>query len=411
MAADQSNVENHQHKKVKTTSKNRIPSAVWFMIIALAASLGFVAGAYKYQIMAAVGPVFGQKAHSASLDLTSLQQTYNELASNYDGKLDDTLLIQGANRGLVAAAGDKYTTYMSPQEATDFEKSLSGDVGSGIGAVIGLKNDQVIIASILADNPAQKAGLSAGDIILSVNDQSTTGWTVDKTVSVIRGEAGTTVKLSIKRDNQNKDFTVTRAVINNPSVTSSIFDGIGILTITRFDDKTGGLARVAAQGFKNQAVKGIILDLRSNGGGVVTAAVDVVSLWLDNKVVLTERTGDIVKDELRSGSNTILAGIPTVVLVNGGTASASEIVAGALQDSKAAKLVGEKTFGKGSVQQPINLSGGALLKVTIARWYTPNGKNINQDGIMPDVEAVLTQANIDNGIDPQINAAKKILGM
>ncbi len=397
-------VTKHRH------TKKHLSSAVLFIIIAFTATLGYVVGTYHYQIEAAIGPVFGYKAHSGSLDLSSLQQTYNELSANYDGTIDNTLLIQGANRGMVAAVGDAYTVYMSPQESVDFNNNLSGNIGGGIGAVIGLKNSKIIIARTLKDNPAEKAGLNANDIILSVNDQSTTGWTVEQAVNVIRGEAGTTVKLNIQRGDDIKDYVITRAIINDPSVESSISDDIGTMTITRFDDETGNLARTAAQDFIKQNVKAIILDLRGNSGGRVATAVDVASLWLDNKIVVTERTGDTVKDTLKSGSNALLEGIPTVVLVDNGTASASEIVAGALQDHHAAKLVGEKTFGKGSVQQPIQLDGGAELKVTIARWYTPDGKNITKDGITPDTIVSLTQKDIDNSIDPQVNAAKKILG-
>jgi carboxyl-terminal processing protease len=228
---------------------------------------------------------------------------------------------------------------------------------------------------------------------------------------LIRGEAGTTVKLNIQRGTDVKDYTVTRATINNPSVTSSVADGVGTMTISRFDEETGSLAQQAAQSFKKQGVKAVILDLRDNPGGFVDAAVDVAGLWLDNQVVVTERTGNTVKETLRSGSDAVLAGIPTVVLVNGNSASASEIVSGALQDHKAAKIIGEKTFGKGSVQQLLTLDSGAQLKVTIARWYTPNGKNITGNGITPDVTATLTQANVDAGVDPQVDTAKTALGL
>lgn len=395
-------------------AKSHFSSSFWFIIISLTAALGYVAGVYHYQIEAAIGPVFGYKTHSGTIDLSSLQQTYNELAANYDGKLDTNQLIQGANRGLVDAAGDAYTVYMSPQESTNFDKSLSGDIGGGIGAEIGIKNNKITIIRTLASNPAEKAGLMVGDTVLSVNDQSTSGWTVDKTVGLIRGEDGTTVKLTIQRGIEIKDYTITRSIINNPSVESSISDSVGILTITRFDgnnSETASLARAAAQDFKNKGVKSIILDLRGNGGGHVDAAVDVAGLWLNDKIVVTERNGSKVKDTLRTGNSAILAGIPTVVVVNGSSASASEIVAGALQDYKVAKLVGEKTFGKGSVQQLISLDGGAQLKVTIARWYTPNGKNITKEGVTPDQAIGLSQVDIDGGIDTQIDAAKKLLGL
>jgi carboxyl-terminal processing protease len=394
-----------KHRQVR----KHLSSSSMFIIIAFTALLGYVAGTNRYQIEAAIGPVFGYNAHSGSIDLRSLQQTYNKLAANFDGKLDTEKLIQGANRGLVDAAGETYTVYMSPEETTEYDDTLSGNIGGGIGAEIGMKNGKTTIIRTLSGNPAEKVGLNANDVILSVNDQSTDGWTVDRTVGLIRGEEGTTVKLSIQRGSEIKEFTITRAIINNPSVTGNVSDGIGTITITRFDDETGNLARITAQDFINQDVKGIILDLRGNSGGYVYTAKDVAGLWLDDKIVVTERIGDKVKDTIKTGSNAIFADIPTVVLVNGGTASASEIVAGALKDYGVAKLVGEATFGKGSVQKLIQLDGGAQLKVTVARWYTPNGKNITNGGIAPDTIVSLTQADFDNGIDPQIDKAKNIL--
>jgi len=400
-----------EHVAKQRQAKTNLSPAVIFIMIALTAALGYAAGTFHYQIEAAIGPVFGIKAHSGLIDLSSLQQTYNNLAANFDGKLDTTALIQGANRGLVAAAGDQYTTYFSPSEAVDFNNTLSGNIGGGIGAEVGIKNNKITIIRPIKDNPAIKAGLKANDIVVDINGQSTSGWTVDKAVSQIRGEAGTTVKLTIQRGTQILDFTITREIVNNPSVDSSITDGIGTMTISRFDAETGDLAKVAAQDFVKHNVKSVILDLRGNGGGYVSAAVDVAGLWLDNKTIVTERTGTIIKDKLTSGSDAILAGKPTIVLVDGGTASASEIVSGALQDYKAAKLVGEKTFGKGSVQLPIALNGGAELKVTVAKWYTPDGKNINQQGITPDYIVGLTQANIDKGVDPQLDKAKSLLSL
>jgi len=391
--------------------KKTASPVILFIVIAIVAGVSYTAGVYHYQIAAAIGPVFGYKSHSGSIDLSSLQQTYNELASNFDGKLDNKLLVEGANRGMVEAAGDQYTLYMSPSEATSFSDSLSGNIGGGIGAVIGVKNSKITIMRTLSGNPALAAGLKANDVITSINDQAVEGWTVEKAVGLIRGAEGTTVKLTIQRGTEAKEFTITRAIISNPSVESSVTDGIGTLTISRFDSETGNLAKAAAADFKKQGVKAVILDLRDNGGGYVDAAVDVAGLWLDNQVIVTERNGDTIKSTLTSGNNAVLAGIPTVVLVNGGSASASEIVSGALQDHKVAKLVGEKTFGKGSVQQLLQLDGGAQLKVTTAKWYTPNGKNINKDGITPDVTVGLAQIDIDNGVDPQVDAAKKALGL
>ncbi len=391
--------------------KQLLSTNVWLFAVAGVAIIGFFLGTRSDQIVALVAPLFGQKVSADTLDTASIQATYRALKANFDGTLSDATLIEGANRGLVNAAGDQYTLFMNKAESSSFADDLSGAIGGGIGAEVSKRNEKITIIRVLKDNAAIKAGLQAGDVVLSINDESTVGLSVEQSVSKIRGEVGTTVKLSIQRGSTIKEYIVTRATVTNPSVDSSVSDGIGTLTISRFDSQTAELSRAAAKSFKDQNVKGIILDLRGNGGGYVDAAQDVAGLWLDNKVVVSERTNGVVTTELKSGRNAILAGIPTVVVVNGGSASASEIVAGALQDHGVAKLVGEKTFGKGSVQKLIPLLDGAQLKVTVARWYTPNGKNITSDGITPDVAATLTQADVDAGNDPQLNAAKKTLGL
>ena len=374
-------------------------------ITVLVAVVAFVGGTRSLDIATAIGPMFGFKVASGSLDLSSTQDVYRRLKANFDGTLDDKALIDGATRGMVAAAGDKYTVFMDAKEAKDFNNELTGTIGGGIGAEIGVRNSQPTILRVLDGNPAKQAGLLAGDVITSVNDQATQGWSSDKTAAAIRGEAGTTVKVAVLRGADTKTFTVTRAIVNNPSVTSSVTSGVGIIKLTRFDDQTGTLARQAAQSLKTQGVKGIVLDLRGNGGGYLTAAQDVAGLWLDNKTVVTERTFGVVTDTVTSGGDSILAGMPTVVLIDGASASASEIVAGALQDHKAATLIGEKSYGKGTVQKVLNLPSDAILKVTVARWYTPNGKNITAQGIMPDTEVKLTADDTNAGRDPQIDAA------
>lgn len=397
----------HIRKRIKSSQASM---AIDFIVIALALGIGYLSGNFHYQIESFVGQIFGFKtSYTASIDLSSVEATYSTLASKYDGTLDTKALIDGANRGLVEAAGDTYTVYMTANEATDYNNSLEGNIGGGIGAVIGLKNDKVSILSVLADNPATEAGLLAGDTILEINDESASDMTVDLAVTKIRGEAGTTVKLKIQRGTETKEFTVTRAIINNPSVTSAIENNIGIITISRFDDSTGSLAKIAAKNFIKQDVKSVILDLRDNPGGYVDAAVDVASLWLDNQVIVTERKNGVITETLKSDTDATLKGLSTVVLINGNSASASEIVSGALQDYKVAKIVGEQSFGKGSVQQLVNLDNGAQLKVTVARWYTPNGRNITKDGITPDETASLTQANIDADVDPQLDKAKELL--
>jgi len=383
-----------------------ISRTVYFLTIAFVAVVGFVAGTRDNEIIGAIAPVLGFKVETSELNLASVQQTYQQLKLNYDGTLDTTKLIEGASRGLAEAAGDPYTVYMDAKEAEEFNKSLSGEIGGGIGAAIGVRNGKPTITRVIPDNPADKAGVQAGDIIIGINDEVTEDWPSDKAAEKIRGEVGTTVKLAVLRGNDTKEFTITRQEVTDPSVQSSVEQGIGILTVRRFDKETANLARKAARSFKEQNVKGVILDLRDNGGGYLQAAQDLSGIWLKDKVVVSERVDGKETDTLKSDGDTILEGVTTAVLVNGSSASASEIVAGALKDHKAALLVGEKTYGKGTVQSVIGLDRGAQLKVTVARWYTPNGKNITKEGIAPDHEVKMSIDDVNAGRDPQLEAAK-----
>ncbi len=367
--------------------------------------LGFLGGAYHQQLYSAVAPLIGIKTSTDTLDLSSVQSTFQTLKANFDGKIDDSALIDGAKKGMVEAAGDRYTEYMTKAEAEAFNNDLTGNIGGGIGVELSERNNRVTVTRVLADSPAGKAGVLAGDVIGAINDESNGKWTVDDIVSRVRGEVGTTVKLGVIRNNEPKEFTITRRAITDPSVRSEVRDGVGILTISRFDEQTGTLARIAARSFKEQNVNKVILDLRGNGGGYLKAAQDVSSIWLDKKMVVSERKDGRTVDELMSGSNPILNGIPTIVLVNGASASASEIVAGALADNGAATLLGEKTFGKGSVQQLVDLPDGAQLKVTVARWFTPKGNNISEKGITPSVVIERSSDDVNNNRDPQLDAA------
>jgi carboxyl-terminal processing protease len=394
----------------KTEEQPRMPTTVLVIGLVFVLGLGYIAGTFNNQIIAGIGPLFGVKTYTGTLDLSSLQATYQALKANYDGTISDSALIEAANKGMVNSLGDPYTLYFDQQEATDFNNDLTGSIGGGIGVELSLRNNQVTVIRVLADNPAEKAGMQAGDILTKINNVAIpSGQSIDDTVAKIRGNAGTTVEIEVTRGTDTKDFAITRENVTDPSVYSSVSNGIGIMTITRFDDQTGQLALQAAQSFKSQNVKSVILDLRGNGGGYLTAAQDVVGLWENNKTVVTERTNGTIVDDLKTGNDAILAGLPTVVLVDGDSASASEITAGALQDYGTAKLVGEKTFGKGSVQKLLSLPGNAELKVTIAKWYTPDGKNIDKQGIEPDKVVSISADDINAGRDPQLDAAKALL--
>lgn len=388
------------------------PTGALFVVLVFVLAGGYLIGMNHRYVEAVVGPMFGFKVSTDQIDLSSVEQTYQTLKSTYDGKLDDQALIDGANKGLVEAVGDKWTVYLTKQDSTNFNNDLTGNIGGGIGVEIGIRNNRTTAVRILDNNPGADAGLKVGDVIDKVDGKSTDGQAVDQVASAIRGSVGSTVKIDVLRAGKPISFTITRATVNNPSVYSSIVSGdIGVMTITRFDDQTAALARAQAADFRNAGVRGVILDLRDNGGGYIDAARVVASLWLNNKVVVIEKTGGVTTDTLKSDSNPILGGIKTVVLVNGNSASAAEIVAGALKDNGAATLIGTQTYGKGSVQSLINLPGGAELKVTTARWYTPDGINITDKGITPDKIVNMTAQDANNGADPQEDAAMLAFGI
>lgn len=350
------------------------------------------------------------KDMASQLDLSTVQGVYDKLRLQYDGKLDTQALIDGAKKGMVAATGDPYTVYFTDAEAQEFMNDLDGKF-SGIGAELDMKQNLLTIVSTIDDSPARKAGLLPGDIIMKINDEDSTHWSIEKAVSTIRGEKGTTVKLTIIRKQHAKQFSIVRDEIINPSVRYEITNGIGYLRISRFSDKdTTRLATEAAQAFKKKNVKGVVVDVRGNGGGYLTAAQEVASLWLPTgKVIVEERRGSDVTETLKSSGDAPLAGVPTVVLIDGGSASASEILAGALHDQKAAQLVGVKSFGKGSVQQLVDIDSGGELKVTIAKWFTPAGVNISKEGIKPDVNVVMTDKDVAADRDVQKQKAFELL--
>ena len=380
----------------------------WFLTLAIVAIVSFVAGARSDALFANVASVFGVRTSNKTIDLSSVQKTYQELIANYDGKLDTQKLIYGANRGLVEAAGDPHTAYMDPDETKEFDKSLSGQIGGGIGAEIGLRNNKPTIIKPLENSPAQKAGIKAGEVIVKVNDEASSDWSVEKVVSKIRGEVGTSVKLTLLSGGQTREVSVVRQNIVSPAVESEIDGEIGILKVNRFGDDTVSLSRKYASEFVEKGVKKVILDLRNNPGGTVGAAQGLLGIWLDNQIAMTERRGSEIVKTLRTTGTPILGNMKTVVLINGNSASASEITAGALREYGKATLVGQKSYGKGSVQIVLGLPGGSQMKVTEARWYTPKGKNIDKTGIEPDVKVDLSSDDVNNNVDPQMDKAKSL---
>lgn len=350
-----------------------------------------------------------ESSSSSRPDFSLFWSAWDQITQNYDGELDYTKLIYGAIDGMVKSIGDPYTMFLTPEQSKQFDQDLEGSI-TGIGAEVGIKDDRAIIIAPIADSPAQKAGLKPQDIILKIGDTDTKGLDLNTAVSKIRGEAGTKVNLTIQRGDKTLTFEIVRSKIEIKSVRWEIKDNnIGYIEISRFDSKTSDLIKNATTELKDKGVKAIILDLRNNPGGYLDAAVDVSSQFVKNGTVVTEKrtVGKEKKEEYQASGNGKLIdpNIPMVVLVNEGSASASEIVAGALQDQKRAILIGEKTFGKGSVQSVESLGQGSTLHITIAHWYTPNGKNINKEGLSPDITIKLTEDDANNNRDPQLQKA------
>lgn len=351
---------------------------------------------------------FINRSSAGSLDFSAVNEVYRLLRENFDGELDNSKLTDGMRQGLVNAAGDQHTEFLTAEQTKEFNESLSGSF-SGIGAELGRDNDLILVVSPLSGYPAEKAGLKSKDVIIEVNGETTYGLGLSEVVKKIRGPEGTEVKIKVVRDKKDElDFAITRASISIPSVESKMLDNqVGYIKISQFSDDTVTLAREAAEKLKQDNAKGIILDMRGNPGGLLDAAVGVSSLWLSpDKVVLQEKRGGKVIKTYNASGNPILKDVPTVVMIDGGSASASEIVAGALRDNNVATLLGETSYGKGSVQVVKDLPDGSSLKVTIARWFTPNGRNIDKEGIKPDVEVEQPKDSKD---DAQLQVAQEKL--
>ncbi len=340
-------------------------------------------------------------------------QSWDLLHKEYvDQPIDNTQLMQGAIKGMLDSLGDPHTSYMDPklfqQEMTD----LSGQQYEGIGAWVDSTGDYLKIVSPMPNSPAQKAGLKSGDVVIAVDKVDMTGTPGDTVLKKVLGQAGTDVTLTIRRGTQDPfDVKITRAKIDVPQVEWRMeANNVAYVHLFIYGDQTADELHKALSELLPKKPAGLVLDLRNNGGGYLDAAINVLSEFVpkDQVVMLEEYgTGATTKYTSRGGS---AQGIPIVVLINEGTASASEITAGALQDLGLARLVGVKSYGKGSVQQVTTLpnnQGG--LRITVAHWLTPNGRQINGKGLDPDVEVKLTQADIDAGKDPQLQKAIELL--
>ena len=359
-----------------------------------------------------------------NVDFSLFWKVWNELSAKYvdKSKLDTQEMVYGAIAGMVDAVGDPYTVFFEPTKAKQFAQEISGAFG-GVGMEIGIKNSILTVVVPLPDTPAARGGILAGDKILKINGTPTQGLSTEEAVSTIRGKVGTKVTITISgSDDKPHDITFTRETIKVPTVVWKMINNspggegknIAYIQAYQFNENINGQFKKAVEEIEKSSPKadGIILDLRNNPGGLLDSAINLAGYFVQKgQPVVSEIFGDGTKNEFTSNGNAILAKYRTVILVNGGSASASEILAGALHDNLRIKLIGEKTFGKGVVQELVNLDSGSSLKVTVASWFTPAGTNISAKGIEPDIKVELTEdqkKNIifgDLSVDPQLQKA------
>ncbi len=343
------------------------------------------------------------QSRSPEVEFQDFWDLWDKVKTKYvDQPVNEVDLFYGAMEGLVSGLGDPHSIFFAPEEARQFAKDLSGEAFDGIGAEIGLRDNQLTVIAPLKGSPAEKAGLKAGDKIYAIDGVETYDMNLDEAVGNIRGKKGTEVKLTISHDGLDgiEEVVVIRDTISIPTVEWEVKDdSIVYLRVSYFNDDTWKDFDRAVGEILLQTPKGIILDLRSNPGGYFDTSVAVASEWIPNGVVVKEKFSETRESEYSSSGKHRFSDLPTVILIDEGTASGSEIVAGALQDYKLATLVGKTSYGKGSVQEFEILPDGSALKLTVARWFTPDGRQIDKEGIVPDVE--LEEMFVDIVIDEE----------
>jgi len=376
---------------------------------------GFQVGKSEARIIPIEGVVNTQLGQSEAADFSLFWDAWRVIEEKYAVKdaLDYKEMVFGAISGMVKSLGDPYTIFMDPEDTKHFRDDISGSF-EGVGMEIGIRNRNLQVISPLEGTPAKAAGLRPGDIIVKIDDTFARNLTIDEAVSLIRGPRGKDVTLSILRDDwsETKDFVITRAIIQIPSLEWEIVeDNIAYIQLFHFSQDASRTFEAAATGILTSSTERIILDLRNNPGGFLEVSVDIAGWFLERgQVVVVENFGEEGKEIVyKARGNGKLGSYPLVILMNQGSASASEILAGALRDHKGIQLVGEKSFGKGSVQELENLLGDASLKVTVANWLTPNGDHITDVGLEVDVQVEMTSEDFDQELDPQLDKALELI--
>ncbi|MBU3668574.1 MAG: S41 family peptidase [Candidatus Taylorbacteria bacterium] len=407
------------------SEQNKTLISIGLVIVLIAVfSFGFISGksqtAEASKMQAISESLNGTKDKPNQVDFALFWKVWNTVNEKYVATHgtttpSDTDRVYGAIKGMVDAMGDPYTTFFPPQAASVFESEIEGNF-EGVGIEMGIKDKTLTVISALKNSPAERAGIKSGDKIIRIDQNSTEGMTIEAAIQKIRGKKGTIVEFSVFREGQKDllDIKITRDVIVLPTIDTNYDKQTNIFTIRlyNFSAQSPGLFRNALRDFVNSKSNKLILDLRGNPGGYLDAAVDMASWFLPpGKVIVRESFGGNKPEviERSHGYNIFNDNLKMVVLVDGGSASASEILAGALQEHGRATLVGSKTFGKGSVQEYIKVTDNTALKVTIARWLTPNGKSISDGGLTPDHVVDLTPENVKAGQDLQLQKAIEVL--
>ena len=377
--------------------------------------LGFFWGREQARLVPIEGIINLETGKPGDVDFSLFWDSWRQIQEKYakSSSVNPQDLVYGAIRGMVASLQDPYTVFMDPKEAKMFLDDIAGSF-EGVGMEIGIKKGILTVIAPLEGTPAQKAGIRAGDMILKIGDKNTDGLNTEEAVMLIRGPRGSIVKLSIMRTSWEKpmDIEITRAVIEIPSLKWELKDGdIAYIRLFQFSEKSARDFQKAAGEIKNSSAKKIVLDLRNNPGGYLEIAQYIGGWFLDRGqlVVVEDFSSQAKKQEYRAEGPSKLVSYPMVVLINEGSASASEILAGALRDNRNVKLVGVKSFGKGSVQELQNLQDGSSLKITVANWLTPKGTLINGQGLEPDVKVEVQEKDLEEGKDVQLDKAIEIV--
>jgi carboxyl-terminal processing protease len=387
------------------------------MLIAVFFILGVSVGQHNRPEIDKVAGISGKETGMATeADFSTFWKVWNTINEKYPNadKTADQDRVYGAISGLVGSLNDPYSVFFFPDEAKSFEEGIAGNF-IGVGMEVGIKDKVLTVIAPLKDTPAYRANIKPGDKILKIDEKSTSGMNIEEAIKLIRGEKGTAVTLAIFREG-NKDpieVKIVRDLIDIPTLDTELRqDGIFVIRLYSFSANSANLFRNAIRDFAFSDSNKLLLDLRGNPGGYLDAAVDISSWFLPaGKVVVTEDYSDAKSPEVfRSrGYDIFNDKLRFVILIDGGSASASEIVAGAMQDQGRAKLVGMQSFGKGSVQEAIKITPDTLLKITVAKWLTPNGNMIAEKGLTPDYKVEITEKDLENKKDPQLDKAVELL--